>query len=131
MTSSAGTHGQFKIAATGSTEVEVADIRSYSFDTTADALESTVMGDDYRQFLQGLATSTLSIETYFNADNHVAFEERAIVDWELYPTGTGAGEVYFSGTGIVTGRTISAAFDGMLEASFSIQNTGAPTRATV
>lgn len=129
MASSAGTGGQFKIAPKDGAEKSVAEIKSYSFDTTADALESTVMGDDYREFLQGLATSTLSIEAYFDAGNHDIFEERALVDWELYPTGTGAGEVYFSGTGIVTGRTISAAFDGMLEASFSIQNTGAPTRS--
>jgi predicted secreted protein len=36
-----------------------------------------------------------------------------------------------SGTVLITGRTISASFDGMVEASISFQGTGALTESTV
>ena len=58
-------------------------------------------------------------------------DERASVDFEIYPTGTGSGETFFSGGGIVTSRSISGAFDGMVEASFTIQCSGAVTEAQV
>jgi predicted secreted protein len=74
----------------------------------------------------------VSMEVYWDeADaQQTILDERASVDFELYPTGTGTGETYFSGNGIVTSRSISGSFDGMVEASFSIQVNGAVTEAT-
>ena len=37
---------------------------------------------------------------------------------------------YYTGTGIVTSKSITASFDGMVEASFAIQVNGAVTEAT-
>lgn len=130
MASSAGSSGVFKISQTDGSEAAVAEVRSYSFDVTADTIEKSVMGDTAREYLAGLSSSTLSVEVYWDQSDQDAFDERATVYWELYPTGTGAGEKYYHGSGIVTGKTISAAFDGMVEASFSIQNSGAVTEAT-
>lgn len=131
MASSAGSSGVFKISQTDGSEAAVAEVRSYSFDVTADTIEKSVMGDTAREYLAGLSSSTLSVEVYWDQSDQDAFDERATVYWELYPTGTGTGEKYYHGSGIVTGKTISAAFDGMVEASFSIQNSGAVTEATV
>jgi len=130
MASSAGSSGVFKISQTDGSETAVAEVRSYSFDVTADTIEKSVMGDTAREYLAGLSSSTLSVEVYWDQSDQDAFDERATVYWELYPTGTGTGEKYYHGSGIVTGKTISAAFDGMVEASFSIQNSGAVTEAT-
>jgi len=130
MASSAGSSGVFKISQTDGSEAAVAEVRSYSFDVTADTIEKSVMGDTAREYLAGLSSSTLSVEVYWDQSDQDAFDERATVYWELYPTGTGTGEKYYHGSGIVTGKTISAAFDGMVEASFSIQNSGAVTEAT-
>jgi predicted secreted protein len=130
MASSAGSSGVFKISQTDGSEAAVAEVRSYSFDVTADTIEKSVMGDTSREYLAGLSSSTLSVEVYWDQSDQDAFDERATVYWELYPTGTGTGEKYYHGSGIVTGKTISAAFDGMVEASFSIQNSGAVTEAT-
>jgi hypothetical protein len=105
-------------------------VRSFSFDVTADTIENSVMGNTARTYVAGLSNSTLSIETYWDASDQVEFDERATVYWELYPTGTGTGEKYYHGSGVVTGKTVSAAFDGMVEASFAIQNSGAVTEAT-
>jgi len=130
MASTAGSSGAFKIHQTDGSEALVAEVRSYSFDSTADTIEKSVMGDTARTYLAGLGSSTVSVEVYWDSTDQAQFDERATVYWELYPTGTGTGEKYYHGSGIVTGKTISAAFDGMTEASFSIQNSGAVTEAT-
>ena len=49
--------------------------------------------------------------------------------FEVHPTGTGTGEEYYHGSGVITSKSISAAFDGMVEASFSLQVNGAVTSA--
>lgn len=130
MSSTAGSSGVFKIHQTDGSEAAVTYLRSYSFDSTADTIENSVMGNTTRTYLAGLANSTVSVECYWHATDQAQIDERATVYWELYPTGTGTGEKYFHGSGVVTGKTISAAFDGMVEASFSIQNSGAVTEAT-
>lgn len=131
MATTAGSSGVFKISQTQNSEAQVVNVRSYSFDVTADTIEKSVMGDTVRAYLAGLSSSTLSVEVYWDASDQAQFDERETVYWELYPTGSGSGETYYSGSGVVTGKTISAAFDGMVEASFSIQNSGAVTEATV
>ena len=130
MATTAGSSGVFKISQTDGSEAQVANVRSFSFDVTADTIENSVMGDTARSYVAGLSSSTLSIEVYWDQSDQDAFDERATVYWELYPTGTGSGEKYYHGSGVVTGKTVSAAFDGMVEASFSIQNSGAGTEAT-
>jgi hypothetical protein len=89
------------------------------------------MGDSVRSYKQGLKTNTVSLEVYWDEDDaqQIILDERASIDFEISPTGTGSGETFFSGSGIVTSRSITGSFDGMVEASFSIQCSGAVTEA--
>jgi hypothetical protein len=132
MATTTGSSGVVKIAAAGGSVAVVGEVRSFTFDGSADTIEDSVMGNTARTYKQGMTTSTVSMEVYWDeADaQQTILDERASVDFELYPTGTGAGETYFSGSGIVTSRSISGSFDGMVEASFSIQVSGAVTEAT-
>lgn len=132
MATTTGSSGVVKIAAAGGSVAVVGEVRSFTFDGSADTIEDSVMGDTARSYKQGMTTSTVSMEVYWDeADaQQLILDERASVDFELYPTGTGTGETYFSGNGIVTSRSISGSFDGMVEASFSIQVSGAVTEAT-
>jgi predicted secreted protein len=132
MATTTGSSGVVKIAAAGGSVAVVGEVRSFTFDGSADTIEDSVMGNTARTYKQGMTTSTVSMEVYWDeADaQQTILDERASVDFELYPTGTGAGETYFSGNGIVTSRSISGSFDGMVEASFSIQVNGAVTEAT-
>lgn len=131
----AGTTGVVKISPTSGSEAAVAHVRSFSFDQTADTIESTAMhaSNTHRTYVAGLSTSTLSLEVYWDTDDtpQLDFDTKTTLYWELYPHGTGSGEKYYSGNGIVTGVTISAAFDGMVEASFSIQNNSAVTETSI
>jgi len=132
MATTTGSSGVVKIAAAGGSVAVVGEVRSFTFDGSADTIEDSVMGDTARSYKEGLKTNTLSMDVYWDeADaQQLILDERASIDFELYPTGTGTGEIYFSGNGIVTSRSITASFDGMVEASFAIQCNGAVTEAT-
>ena len=110
----------------------VGEVRSYSIDTTADTVEDTVMGDTARTYLPSLTSATLSVECYWDDGDaqQLVLDEGTDIDWEIHPTGTGAGEKYYEGGGVVTAKTITASFDGMVEASFSVQVSGAVTEST-
>jgi predicted secreted protein len=53
------------------------------------------------------------------------------VTLNVYPEGDASGDTYFSGSTIVTGKTVTSSFDGMVEASFELQGNGALTETTV
>jgi hypothetical protein len=112
----------------------IAEIRSYSLDETADTVEDTTMGDAARTYLASLTTFSGSIDVFWDetdTDGQVALAVGSSVTLKFYPEGATSGDTYYSGTALVTGKNISASFDGMIEASISVQGTGAITTATV
>lgn len=122
-----GTDGVIKVVASAldsgsETTAAVGQVRSFDFSQTADTIENTVMGDDERHYMPSLTTATLSVEAYFDAADttHTTLTPNATIDWELSPQGLSAGKT-ISGEGIVTSRTVTAAFDGAVEATFEIQ----------
>lgn len=109
----------------------VAEVRSYSIETTADTIENTVMGDATRQYVKGISTFSGTADVFWDPD-HFTVEDmnptvgtvgatNKIVTLEIYPTGSGD---KWSGEVLVTGYTVNGSFDGMIEASFSFQGTG-------
>jgi len=126
-----GQSGVVKLQLAGVTEVVVGEVRSFTIETSADTIEDSAMGDTSRSYKAGLDSSTVSIECYWDqADaQQLVLYSRASVDFEISPSGTASGSKKYSGTGIVTSKSITASFDGMVEASFSIQASGAITEA--
>jgi predicted secreted protein len=49
---------------------------------------------------------------------------------KFYPEGATTGDTFYSGSAIVTGKTINGSFDGMVEASITVQGTGALATST-
>jgi len=107
-------------------------VRSYTLTQSADTIEDTTMGDTNRTYVSSLKTGTLSAEVYWDDADAVQLVMDAAADviFEVYPTGSGTGEKYYSGAGIVTSNEITASFDGMVEGSFEVQISGAVTEAT-
>ena len=132
MATTTGSSGVVKVAVKDGALGLVGEVRSYTIDVTADTIEDSVIGDTARTYKQGLSSATLTVECYWDDGDtpQGVLDERAEIDFELYPTGTGAGEKYYSGSGIVTSKSVTASFDGMVEASFSVQVSGAVTEAT-
>ena len=110
----------------------VAEIRSYSVEENADTLETTSMGDTARTHLASLTSFSGSLDVYWDeADTaQIALTVGTSVTIKFYPEGTASSAKYYSGTAIVTGVSRSASFDGLVEASISVQGTGALTLAT-
>ena len=132
MATTKGSSGVIKLAVTGGTVAAMGEVRSYTFTQSADTLEDTVMGDSNRTYLASLKSGTLSAEVYWDDADAVqlVMDAAADIDFEVYPTGTGSGEKYYTGSGIVTSNEITASFDGMVEGSFEVQISGAVTEAT-
>ena len=136
MATATGNSGVVKLVTDGEVLAAVAEIRSFSIDETLDTIESTVMGStgQARTYLAGNKTATVTIECYWDstdagqqdADDSLRSSEK--IDFEIYPNGAGTG-VKYVGEGFVTSKSITASFDGMVEASFSIQATGQITES--
>lgn len=114
----------------------IAEIRSYSVEETADTVEDTSMGDPYRTFKTTLKGWTGSVDVFWDetdTNGQVAMTVGTEVTINFFPEGATAGqtEKYYSGTAIVTGRTVTGSFDGMVEATITLQGTGALSLLTL
>jgi len=112
----------------------VAEVRSYSFEISGETIEDTSMGDSARTFKAGLTSFSGSIDCFHDetdSSGQMALDPGSTVVLNLYPEGAASADTYFTGSVIVTGRSVSASFDGMVEASYSFQGTGALSESTV
>ena len=132
MATTKGSSGVVKLAVDGGSVAAMGEVRSFTLDETADTIEDSVMGDTARTYLSSLTSATLSMDVYWDDADAVqlVMDASADLDWELYPTGTGTGEKYYSGGGILTSKSLTASFDGMVEGSFALQVSGAITEST-
>ena len=112
----------------------IAEIRSYTITETADVLEDTTMGDASRTYLASLKTFTGSIECFWDetdTNGQLTLDVGSTVTINIYPEGSTSGDTYYTGSVIITEKSVTASFDGMVEASFSFQGTGALSESTV
>lgn len=111
----------------------VAEIRSYTLNETADTVEDTTMGDSARSHKPSLTSFDGSLDVYWDENDagQVALPISAEITLNVYPEGAVTGDTFYSGTAIVTSRSITASFDGMIEMSIGVQGTGALTLSTV
>jgi predicted secreted protein len=129
MATHTGSEGTVKVGANA-----IAEIRSFSIEESADTLEDTTMGDTARTYKPSLTTYTGTVDVLWDetdATGQGALTIGASVTLNLYPEGDTSGDVYYTGTAIVTGRTINSSFDGLVEMSISVQGSGALSQTTV
>ena len=128
MATHAGSEGLVKVG--GNT---LAEVRSFTLDITGYVIENTRMGDSFRSYKAGLASYTASVECFFDETDTAqnALDVGSSLTLELYPEGADAGDTYFTGTVIVTGKSVTSTFDGMVEVAFTAQGTGGITETTV
>jgi hypothetical protein len=114
----------------------IAEIRSYSVEETADTAEDTSMGDSYRTFKTTLKAWTGSVDVFWDetdTNGQIALTVGAEATVNFFPEGAspGADEKYYSGAAIVTGKTVTGSFDGMVESTITLQGTGALSLLTL
>jgi hypothetical protein len=124
-----GSEGTVKVGVNG-----ILEIRSYSIEESADTLETSTMGDTARSYVPSLTTFTASVDVYWDekdTNGQGALSIGAEVTLNVYPEGDASTDTYYTGSAIVTGVTRTASFDGLVEASITLQGTGALTESTV
>ena len=112
----------------------LAELRSFTLDTTAELIEDTTLTDTSRSYQFGKKGATVSAECWWDetdTNGQIAIIEGSQVALNLYPEGADSGDYYFSGTWLIGSNSISIPTDGIIEASFNATLTGALTRGTV
>jgi len=107
------------------TSAVVAEVRSFTINEEGETIDSTSMGATSRTFLAGQKSGSVSLECYWDSTDAAQddLDVTSGIEFEIYPNGVGTGKKY-TGLGIVTSKSISVSFDGMVEASFEIQANG-------
>jgi len=112
----------------------LAELRSFTIDTTTEIIEDTTLTDTSRTYQFGKKGATVSAECWWDetdTNGQIAIIEGSQVTLNLYPEGADSGDYYFSGTWLIGSNSISIPTDGIIEASFNATLTGALTRGTV
>ncbi len=124
-------HGKEGVVTAGGTAV--GELTSFNIETTGDVVENTKLSDAVRSFTTGRTSFSGSLEMNYDESDSpqqtlTAGSEIAFV---LLPEGNTSGDESFTGTGIITGMTVSNGMDAVVSRSITFQGTGALTRGTV
>ena len=111
----------------------VSEVRSYSIEESAEVIESTSLGDSAKTFESSTTSFSGSLEVFWDETDtaQTALSIGSSVTLNLYPEGADSGDTYYSGTAIVTGVTVTANNDSLVERTITVQGSGALTLTTV
>lgn len=128
MANHTGSEGIIKIGAN-----TLGELRSYNYAETAGTIEDTTLSDTAKTYKAGQTSWSGSAEVFWDESDagQDALSAGSEVTISFYPEGASTGDVYRTGTAIVTEISVSASIDGMVEASFSFTGSGAFTESTV
>jgi hypothetical protein len=112
---------------------QILEVRSYTISETGETLEDTSMGDAARTYIASLKTFTGSLDVFWDETDtgQGDLDIGSTITLNLYPEGNTSGDTYYTGSAIVTEKSITASFDGLVEMSVSVQGTGALSETTV
>jgi hypothetical protein len=124
-------HGKEGVVTAGGTAI--GEITGFTLETTADVVEDTQLTDAAKSFITGRTSFSGSLD--MNYDEADAQQETLVVGSEisfvLLPEGNSAGDQSFTGTGIVTGMSITNGMDAIVSRNVTFQGTGSLSKSTV
>lgn len=129
MSNHVGNEGKVKIGAN-----QVAEIRGWEVQETADTVDDTVMGDDWKTHKPIHKSWTATANCLWDegdTNGQQACTVGASVTLNLYPEGDGSGDTYKTGTATVTQVGLSATHDGIVERTIQFQGNGALSETVV
>ena len=142
-----GHDGVIKLADTGDSlsSTAIGNLRNFTIEQTQDTIEDTAMGSSgMRTYKPGLSTFTISGDVFFDHADTVQAKidelvsktgQETLATFEVFPSGDGTSETpansKLSGSCIITSFSITSSVDGMVEASFAAQGSGAVTVAAI
>ena len=124
-------HGKEGVVTAGGTAV--GELTGFTLETTADVVEDTALADATKSFLTGRTSFSGTLEmSYDETDSpQQTLTVGSSIAFVVLPEGNASGDEKFSGTGIVTGMSVTNGMDAVVTRSVTFQGTGALTRATV
>ena len=111
----------------------IAEIRGFSIDETIDTVEDTSMGDSSKTYLASIKDFSGSVDVLYDetdTNGQTALSVGSSVTLNFAPEGTDSGDVKLTGTAIVTGKSVTSSFDGLVESTITVQGTGGLTTGT-
>ena len=111
----------------------IAEIRGFSIDETIDTVEDTSMGDSSKTYLASIKDFSGTVDVLYDetdTNGQTALSLGSSVTLNFAPEGTASGDVKLTGTAIVTGKSITSSFDGLVESTITVQGTGGLTTTT-
>ena len=111
----------------------IAEIRGFSIDETIDTVEDTSMGDSSKTYLASIKDFSGSVDVLYDetdTNGQTALSVGSSVTLNFAPEGTASGDVKLTGTAIVTGKSVTSSFDGLVESTITVQGTGGLTTTT-
>lgn len=113
---------------------QVAEVKSWSMEVTSDTVDASIIGTSWRKNQATIKSWSGSFDAFWDetdSDGQGALAVGGTVTLNMYPEGDESGDTYWTGDVIITSISYSAAFDGLVEASFSFTGTGALSTSTV
>ena len=111
----------------------IAEIRGFSIDETIDVVEDTSMGDSSKTYLASIKDFSGTVDVLYDetdTNGQTALSLGSSVTLNFAPEGTSSGDVKLTGPAIVTGKSITSSFDGLVESTITVQGTGGLTTTT-
>tara|TARA_B100000212_G_scaffold339311_1_gene317546 strand:- start:219 stop:608 length:390 start_codon:yes stop_codon:yes gene_type:complete len=111
----------------------IAEIRSFSIDESIDVVEDTSMGDSSKTYKATIKDFSGSVDVLYDdtdTNGQTALSVGSSVTLNFAPEGITSGKVKLSGDAIVTGKSVTSSFDGLVESTITVQGTGGLTTGT-
>ena len=124
-------HGKEGVVKAGGTGI--GELTGFTLETTADVVEDTALTDAAKSFVAGRTSFSGTLE--MNYDETDSPQQTLTVgsskSFVLLPEGNSSGDESLTGTGVVTGMSVTNGMDAIITRSVTFQGTGTLTRGTV
>ena len=124
-------HGKEGVVTAGGTGV--GELTGFTLETTGDVVEDTALTDATKSFVAGRTSFSGTLEMHYDETDspQQTLTAGSSIAFILLPEGADSGDESFTGTGIVTGMSVTNAMDAIITRSVTFQGTGTLTRGTV
>ena len=124
-------HGKEGVVTAGGTGI--GELTGFTLETTGDVVEDTALTDAAKSFVAGRTSFSGTLEmNYDETDSpQQTLTAGSSISFILLPEGNSSGDESFTGTGIVTGMSVTNGMDAIISRSVTFQGTGTLTRGTV
>ena len=124
-------HGKEGVVTAGGTGI--GELTGFTLETTGDVVEDTALTDATKSFVAGRTSFSGTLEMHYDETDspQQTLTAGSSISFILLPEGNSSGDESFTGTGIVTGMSVTNGMDSIISRSVTFQGTGTLTRGTV